>query len=63
MSLLFDSCSEVNTIHPTFARELRLHIRTTVVGAQKIDGTMLDTFRIVVIAFLSDRQGQSNKIL
>ena len=32
MSALFDSSSEVNAIHLTFARELRLFIRTTDIG-------------------------------
>ena len=41
---LFDSGNEVNAIHSTFARELALSIRTTNVKAQKIDGTMLNTF-------------------
>ena len=51
MSALFNSGNEVNAIHPTFTRELGLPIRTTDVGAQKIDGTMLDTFGMVVAAF------------
>ena len=48
---LFDSGSEVNAIHPTFARELRFPIKTIDVGAQKIDVIMLDTFEMVVVAF------------
>ena len=52
VSVLFNSGSEVNAIHPTLARELELFIRLTDVGAQKIDGTMLDTFGIIVTAFL-----------
>ena len=51
VSALFKSSSEVNAIHPTFAQKLRLSIRTTDVEAQKIDGTMLDTFEIVFVAF------------
>ena len=51
VSALLDSGSEVNAIHPTFARELGLPIGITDVGAQKIDGTMLDTFGMVVAAF------------
>ena len=49
---LIDSKSEVNTIHPIFVRELSLSIRLTEVRIQKINGTMLDTNEIVVIAFL-----------
>ena len=51
MSALLDSSSEVNAIHPFFAQKLRISIRPTDVGAQKIDGTMLDTFGMVVSAF------------
>ena len=48
---LIDSRSEVNTIHLTFAKQLGLPIRPTDVGAQKIDGTTLDTNGMVVAAF------------
>ena len=49
---LLDSGSNINAIHPNFAKELGFLIRLTDVGAQKIDGTMLDTYEIVVAAFL-----------
>ena len=52
VSALLDSGSKVNAIHPIFAWELRLPIGTTDVGAQKIDGTMLNIFGMVVVAFL-----------
>ena len=48
---LFNLGSEVNAIYLTLIQELGLSIRPTDVGAQKIDGTMLDTFGIVVTAF------------
>ena len=51
VSALFNSSSEVNAIHPTFAWEIGLSIRPTDVGTQKINSTMLDSFEIVVIAF------------
>ena len=51
MSAFPDSGSEVNAIHPTLARKLGLPIRPTDVGAQKIDGTTLDTLEMVVTAF------------
>ena len=51
MSALFDSGSEVNAVYPAFAMELGLPIRPTDVGAQKIDGTTLDTYGMVVAAF------------
>ena len=49
---MINSESEVNAIHPTFAKQLSLSIRPTDVGAQKIDGTTLDTHGMVVAAFL-----------
>ena len=48
---LIDSESEVNAMHPSFTKQLSLSIQLTDVGAQKIDGTTLDTNRIVVAAF------------
>ena len=48
---LIDSGSEVNAIHPTFAKQLGLPIRPIDIGAQKIDGTTLDTYGMVVAAF------------
>ena len=36
---LINSGSEVNAVHPSFAKQLGLSIRLTDVGAQKIDGT------------------------
>ena len=48
---LINSGSEVNAIYPSFAKQLGLPIRPTDVGAQKIDGTTLDTHGMVVAAF------------
>ena len=48
---LINSKSEVNAIHLSFAKQLGLHIRPTDVGAQKINGTMLDTHEMVVAVF------------
>ena len=39
-------------IHPTFVKELGLPIRPIDVGVQKIDGIILDTYGMVVAAFL-----------
>ena len=49
---LFDLGSEVNAIHPAFTKELGLFIRSTDIRVQKIDGTTLDTYEMVVAAFL-----------
>ena len=51
VSALFNSGSEVNAIHPTFTQELGLPIRPTDIGAQKIDGTILETYKMVITAF------------
>ena len=51
MQALINSGSEVNAVHPSFVKQLGLSIRPTDVGAQKIDGTTLDTHVMVVAAF------------
>ena len=48
---LIESESEVNAIHPIFAKQLGLPIRPTDVRAQDIHGTTLDTHGMVVAAF------------
>ena len=48
---LLDSGNEVNAIYLALAQKLELPVRPTDVGTQKIDGTMLDNFGIVVKAF------------
>ena len=52
VSALFDSGNKVNAIYATFVKELSLSIRPINVQAQKIDGNMLDTYSMIVIAFL-----------
>ena len=57
--IFLDLGNEVNAIYSTFAWELGLLIRPTDIGAQKIDGTILDTYRIVVTAFsMTDKANQ-----
>ena len=51
MSALFDSGSEVNVMHLAFIERLGLVVRTTNVGAQKIDGTTFETYGMMVAAF------------
>ena len=48
---LLDSNSKVNGINPAFARKLSLNIRKTNVGAQKIDGSTLKPFGMVIADF------------
>ena len=51
VSTLLDSDSKINAIHPAFAERLGLVVQTTNVGAQKINGTTLETYGMVVAAF------------
>ena len=56
---LLDSGSEVNAVYPTFAKKLGLPIRPTDVGVQKIDGTTLETYGMVVAVFsVEDKANQ-----
>ena len=48
---LLNSGSEVNAMNPDFARKLGLKVRKTNVGAQKIDGSALETFGMVIADF------------
>ena len=48
---MINSRSEVNAIYATFVKELSFSIRPTEGGVQKIDGTTLDIYRMVVTAF------------
>ena len=46
-------------MNPTFARKLGLHIQKTNVGAQKIDSSALETFKMVIIDFqVEDKSGK-----
>ena len=48
---LIDLRSGVNAIYPSFAKPLGFSIRPIDIGAQKIDGTTLDTYGMIVVAF------------
>ena len=48
---LLDSGSKVNAMNPDFARKLGLKVWKTNVGAQKIDGSALETFGMVIADF------------
>ena len=57
---LIDSGSEVNAMTPTYAAKLGLKVRHTDVGAQKIDGSTLETFGMVLASFqVEDKQGRA----
>ncbi len=56
---LLDSGIERNAMSQAFAQQLGLKIRKTNVGAQKIDGTTLETYEMVVSTFsVSDKDGK-----
>ena len=45
---LIDSSSEFNAMHPAYATKLDLRIKKIDVGTQKIDGSHLDNFEMVI---------------
>ena len=45
---LIDSGNEVNIMYPAYATKLGLRAKEINVGAQKIDGSHLDTFEMVI---------------
>lgn len=53
---LINSDSEVNTINRNLMKKLSLQIYKTRIGAQKIKGLKLDTFRIVITSFSMKNQ-------
>ena len=56
---LLDFGSEVNAIIPAYAAKLGLRLRPTNVGAQKIDGLVLETHGMTSARFLiQDSQGR-----
>ena len=56
---LIDSGSEVNAMSPAYASKLGLKVHHTDVGAQKIDGSTLETFGIVLASFqVEDKLGR-----
>ena len=56
---LIDSGSEVNAMSPAYASKLGLKVHHTDVGAQKIDGSTLETFGMVLASFqVEDKLGR-----
>ncbi len=56
---LLDPGSEINAMSQVFAQQLGLKICKTNLGAQKIDGTTLETYEIVVSTFsILDKNGR-----
>ena len=48
---LLDNSCKINAINPAFPQNLGFYIQKTNVGAQKIDGSILETFGIVIANF------------
>ena len=60
LQALLDSGSEVNAITPAYTSKLKLKARYTNVGAQKIDGSTLETFGMVLASFqVEDKLGKA----
>ena len=56
---LIDSDSEVNAMSPAYASKLGLKVHYTDIGAQKIDGSTLETFGMVLASFqVEDKLGR-----
>ena len=49
--VLLNSGSKVNTMSPIYIKKLGLKTWKTNIGAQKIDGSILKTFKIVITDF------------
>ena len=48
---LIDSGSVINAMAPAYAKKLGLRVRKSDVGAQKIDGSTLETYGMVIAGF------------
>ena len=48
---LLNSGSKVNAMTPAYAAQLCLKMQKTNIGAQKIDGFLLETYSMVIIVF------------
>ena len=48
---LINSGSKVNTMTPAYVKQLGLQVQKTDVRAQKIDGSLLRTFEMVIASF------------
>ena len=54
---LLDSGSKVNTMSPIYTKKLGLKTWKTNVGAQKIDGSALKSFEIIIADFQVEDKG------
>ena len=57
---LIDSDSKVNAMTPAYSKQLGFQIQKTDVKAQKIDGSLLRTFEMVIAGFqVEDKLGRA----
>ena len=61
MLVLLNLKIEVNAIYPTFAKELGFSIKPSDIRVQKINGTTLNIYEIVVTAFLGTNKANQVK--
>ena len=54
---MLDSGNEMNAMSSAYAKRLGLKTRKTNVGAQKIDGSTLETFEMVIADFQVENKG------
>ena len=54
---LLDSGSKINAISPAYIKRLGFKTQKTNVGAQKIDGSVLETFEMVIADFQMEDKG------
>lgn len=60
--MLLNLKSEINAIHLTFAKRLDLSIQSIYIRIAKINGIILNTYRMVVAVFLNIDQANQEKI-
>ena len=51
IKVLLDNNGKINTMTPDYIKKLGFETRKTNVGAQKIDGSTLETFKMVITNF------------
>lgn len=52
IKVIIDSGSKVNVMQPSFAKKLSLYVRKTDICIQKIDGSRLEIFGMIITFFL-----------
>ena len=58
---MLNSGSKVNAISPAYTKKLGLKTRKTNVATQKIDGSALETFKMMIADFQVENKGSRSK--